>query len=67
MKALTIVTSISEVLVLASLAFGQTTPTVPSVGRDSTAVQEAQIRNARDQQLHGARGEHEKQTQAKTI
>jgi hypothetical protein len=40
MKALTIVTSISEVLVLASLAFGQTTPTVPSVGRDSTAVQE---------------------------
>ena len=40
MKALTIVTSISEVLVLASLAFGQTTPTVPSVGRDATAVQE---------------------------
>jgi len=40
MKALTIVTSISEVLVLLSLAFGQATPTVPSVGADDTAVQE---------------------------
>jgi hypothetical protein len=40
MKALKIVTSISEVLVLLSLAFGQTTPTVPSLGADDTAVQE---------------------------
>lgn len=40
MKALKIATSISGVLVLLSLAFGQTPPTVPSVGADDTAVQE---------------------------
>jgi len=40
MKALKIVASISEVLVLLSLAFGQTAAPVPSASPDATAVQE---------------------------